>query len=217
MKKIGRLFEKQYFDLSKAIDKSYIDNGVGRLAVKISHYNDVISRYAGEGYECLNYDFYSYLDRNIRYIPDDVPILLQVYGCKFTKEQKETIVENIREHYQYVLGEVIEDNNNMIRKNVIFLALAVIFLILFIISENNEMISSFVNLVFWFYGSSVVTFFAVDIRKAKKARARAGQIANMFIIIEEKYNKNEITEEDKKMMYEHLKEAKKNDQIRKDK
>lgn len=209
MEKLGKIFENKYFDLNKAIDKSYIDNGIGCLAVKISDYNDAISRYAGDGYECLNYEFYSYLDRNLRYIPDNVPILLQVYGCKFTEKQKEIIYENIKEHYQYALGEVIEDNNNMIRKNIIFLVLAVIFLILFIVLEDNEMISSFINLVFWFYGSSVVTFFAVDIRKAKKARTRAGQIANMYIIIEEEYNDNPITEKDKKIIYKYLQEAKK--------
>lgn len=35
MKKIHKEFEKEYFDLNSAINKSYIDNGVGCLAVKI--------------------------------------------------------------------------------------------------------------------------------------------------------------------------------------
>lgn len=207
MNKISKVFAKKYFDLNKAIDKSYIDNGIGCLAVKITKFNDVISRYSGEGYECLNYEFYSYLDRNIQYIPDNVPILLQVYGCKLTQKQKAIIIENVREHYQYKLGEVIESNNNTVRKNVIFFALAIVFLFLFIALEDNEMISSFLNLVFWFYGSSVVTFFAVDVRRARKLRARAGQIANMYITIDEKYNSNPITEEDKRIIYEYLREV----------
>lgn len=215
MNKISKVFAKKYFDLNKAIDKSYIDNGIGCLAVKITKFNDVISRYSGEGYECLNHEFYSYLDRNIQYIPNDVPILLQVYGCKLTQKQKEIIIENVREHYQYKLGEVIENNNNTVRKNVIFFALAIVFLILFIALEDNEMISSFLNLVFWFYGSSVVTFFAVDVRRARKARARAGQIANMYITIDEKYNSNPITEEDKKIIYEYLREVEAKEQTKK--
>lgn len=201
MKKIHKEFEKEYFDLNSAINKSYIDNGVGCLAVKIKKFSDVISRYSGKGYECLNHEFYSYLDRNLKYIPDNVPILVQIYGCKLKQKEKEIIVENVREHYQYKLGEVIEANNAKMKKIAIYFALAIIFLILSIVTEKYEMLSDFLNLAFWFYGSTVVTYFAVDIRGTKKARARAGQIANMFILIDEKLDTNPITEKDKEIIY----------------
>ena len=201
MKKIHKEFEKEYFDLNSAINKSYIDNGVGCLAVKIKKFSDVISRYSGKGYECLNHEFYSYLDRNLKYIPDNVPILVQIYGCKLKQKEKEIIVENVREHYQYKLGEVIEANNAKMKRIAIYFALAIIFLILSIVTEKYEMLSDFLNLAFWFYGSTVVTYFAVDIRGTKKARARAGQIANMFILIDEKLDTNPITEKDKEIIY----------------
>lgn len=169
MKKIHKEFEKEYFDLNSAINKSYIDNGVGCLAVKIKKFSDVISRYSGKGYECLNHEFYSYLDRNLKYIPDNVPILVQIYGCKLKQKEKEIIVENVREHYQYKLGEVIEANNAKMKKIAIYFALAIIFLILSIVTEKYEMLSDFLNLTFWFYGSTVVTYFAVDIRRTKKS------------------------------------------------
>ena len=201
MKKIHKEFEKEYFDLNSAINKSYIDNGVGCLAVKIKKFSDVISRYSGKGYECLNHEFYSYLDRNLKYIPDNVPILVQIYGCKLKQKEKEIIVENVREHYQYKLGEVIEANNAKMKKIAIYFALAIIFLILSIVTEKYEMLSDLLNLAFWFYGSTVVTYFAVDMRGTKKARARAGQIANMFILIDEKLDTNPITEKDKEIIY----------------
>lgn len=208
MKKIHKEFEKEYFDLNSAINKSYIDNGVGCLAVKIKRFSDVISRYSGKGYECLNHEFYSYLDRNLKYIPDNVPILVQIYGCKLKQKEKEIIVENVREHYQYKLGEVIEANNAKMKKIAIYFALAIIFLILSIVTEKYEMLSDFLNLAFWFYGSTVVTYFAVDIRGTKKARARAGQIANMFILIDEKLDTNPITEKDKEIIYSKIKNKK---------
>lgn len=87
------------------------------------------------------------------------------------------------------------------KKIAIYFALAIIFLILSIVTEKYEMLSDFLNLAFWFYGSTVVTYFAVDIRGTKKARARAGQIANMFILIDEKLDTNPITEKDKEIIY----------------
>lgn len=205
MKKIKHVFEEQYFDLNKEVNKIYVDNGIGCIAVRIKKYSDVISRYSGKGYECLDHEFYSYLDRNLRYIPADVPILLQVYGCKLKEKEKEIIVENIREHYAYKLGEVIEANNEKRLKIILYAVLGAIFFTLSIITENiSDMLSNFLNLAFWFYGSTVVTYFAVDMRGARVKRRRAGQIANMYITIEEKLNANPISEEDKEIVFKSL-------------
>lgn len=205
MKKIKHVFEEQYFDLNKEVNKIYVDNGIGCIAVRIKKYSDVISRYSGKGYECLDHEFYSYLDRNLRYIPADVPILLQVYGCKLKEKEKEIIVENIREHYAYKLGEVIEANNEKRLKIILYAVLGAIFFTLSIITENiSDMLSNFLNLAFWFYGSTVVTYFAVDMRGARVKRRRAGQIANMYITIEEKLNANPISEEDKEIIFKSL-------------
>lgn len=205
MKKIKHVFEEQYFDLNKEVNKIYVDNGIGCIAVRIKKYSDVISRYSGKGYECLDHEFYSYLDRNLRYIPADVPILLQVYGCKLKEKEKEIIVENIREHYAYKLGEVIEENNEKRLKIILYAVLGAIFFTLSIVTENiSDMLSNFLNLAFWFYGSTVVTYFAVDMRGARVKRRRAGQIANMYITIEEKLNANPISEEDKEIIFKSL-------------
>ena len=208
-KKISRIFENKYFDLNRAINKSYMSNGVGCLAAKVESFDDIISRFSGEGYECLNHEFYSYLDRNLQYIPDDVPILLEVYGCKFTKEQKEIIIENIREHYQYKLGEVIEANRAKLLRIGTFLVLTILLLIGYIATESNTYISDSLNLAFVFFGSAVISFIATDLTGPRQRRARAGQLANMYIVIEEKINKNPVTDEDKKIIYDFLKEANK--------
>lgn len=202
MSKIKKIFEKKNFDLNSAIKKTYIDNGVGCLAVKIRKYDDVINRFSGEGFESLNREFYSFVDNNIKYIPSNVPILLQIYGCKLNDKQKKSIVENIREHYSYKLGEVIEENRTKIKKIAVFAILAFIFLALSLVTEDRlDMLSSSLNLIFCFFGSAVITFVVTDLDGPKKRRIRAGQIANMYITIEEKYNSNPITEEDKKIIY----------------
>lgn len=212
MAKLNKTFENKYYDINSSIDKYYMNNGVGCLAVKIKKFNDAISRYSGKGYECLDHEFYSYLDRNLRYIPDNVPILLQVYGCKLKEKEKIIIIENIREHYQFKLGEVIEENKLRFKKIMVYLVLAMIFFPLSVITEDSyEMLSNFLNLAFWFYGSSVVTYLAVELKKAKQARARAGQIANMFIDISEKYDDSSISDENKKIITDFVKEANKKD------
>ncbi len=211
MSKLKRIFENEEFDLNSAIKKTYIDNGIGCLAVKIEKYDDVISRFSGEGFECLNHEFYSFLDRNIRYIPSNVPILLQIYGCQLTEKQKELIVENIREHYSYKLGEIIEENRNKIKKIIIFALLAFAFLVLYLKTQNiNNMLSDSLNLVFCFFGSAVITFVATDLDGPRKRRARAGQLANMYITIEEELNDNPITDEDKEIIYSFIKKKKSN-------
>ena len=210
-KNISRIFEKKYFDLNTAINKSYMSNGVGCLAAKVRSFDDIISRFSGEGYECLNHEFYSYLDRNLQYIPDDVPIFLEIYGCKFTDEQKAIIIENIREHYQYKLGEVIRANKEKIFRITVFMILAVLLLIAYIATESNSYISDSLNLAFVFFGSAVISFLATDLTGPRQRRARAGQLANMYIVVEEKLNTNPISDEDKKIIYDFLKEANKKD------
>lgn len=206
-KKVSRIFEKKYFDLNKAVDKSYMSNGVGCLAAKVKHFDDVISRFSGEGYECLNHEFYSYLDRNLQYIPENVPILLEVYGCKFNEKQKETIIENIREHYQYRLGEVIQANKAKLLRIGTFAVLTVLLLIGYISTATNTYISDSLNLAFVFFGSAVISFLATDLTGPKQRRTRAAQFANMFIVVEEELNTNQITEKDKEIILEFLKES----------
>lgn len=205
--KINKVFESHYFDLNNAIEKSYIDDGIGCLAVKIDDYDDVISRYSGKGFECLNPEFYHYINRNIQYIPSDLPILLQIYGTKLTPTEQEKIIETIREHYSFKLGEVIEANKARTKRICVFAVMGLIFLILSILTEESyEAISTFLNLVFCFYGSAVIAFTVNDITGSKEKRIRAGQLANMYIIVDEKYNDNKITEQDKQIIYDFLKQ-----------
>lgn len=210
MNNLKKLFEKKNFDLNEEISKSYIENGVGCFAVKIKKYEDAISFYAGEGYECLNNDFAAYLDGNIRFIPSDVPILLQVYGCKLKEKQKKIIIQSIREHYLYKLGLVIEENKAKRRKISIFIILAAIFFLLTVLTESvSDFLSDFLNLAFWFYGSAVVTYFAVDLKGAIANRRRAGQIAYMYITVEEKLNTAPLTDKYKNLILEFIEEERK--------
>ena len=206
-KKISKIYERKYFDLNKAVNKSYMSNGVGRLAAHVSNYNDIISRFSGKGYECLNHEFYSYLDRNLQYIPDNVPIVLDVYGCKFTDQQKETIVENIREHYQYKLGEVIQAEKANLLKNLVFLILTILFLIGYISTKSNTYISDSLNLAFIFFGSAVVSFIATDLTGPRQRRLRAAQFANMYIVIDEKIDLNPITDKEKEILINYIKSS----------
>ena len=206
-KKISRIYERKYFDLNKAVNKSYMSNGVGRLAAHVGNYNDIISRFSGKGYECLNYDFYSYLDRNLQYIPYNVPILLEVYGCKFTDKQKENIVENIREHYQYILGEVIQAERAKLIKNITFLLLTIIFLIGYIATKSNAYISDSLNLAYIFFGSAVVSFIATDLTGPRQRRLRAAQFANMCIVIDEKLDLSPITDEEREKIINYIKKS----------
>lgn len=199
MKKLKKVFEEQYFDLDKAVKKSYMDNGVGCLNVKVKNYYDIMNRYAGEGYECLNPEFYTYVDSNIQYIPMNVPIILQIYGCEFSSKQKEKIIETIREYYSYKLGQVIEEYKTSIKKLFTFFILAIVFLSLSIITESaHEGLSTFLNLVFCFYGSSVITFFAAGYKANKTKRIRFGQLMNVYVVIEKELDNSPITDKTKK-------------------
>lgn len=202
MNNLKKMFEKESFDLNEEIKRSYIENGVGCFAVKINKYEDAISRYSGESFECLDTQFSSYLDGNIFFIPANVPILLQVYGCKLSEEQKKTIITSIREHYSYKLGLVIEENRAKQRKNIIFVILACIFFLLSVATEDySDLLSNFLNLAFWFYGSSVVTFLAIDLKGMREKRTRAGQLANMYITVEEELNTAPLTDKYKEKIY----------------
>lgn len=206
MKNLKKVFEQQYFDLDKEIKRSYIDNGIGCLNIKVDDYYDIMNRYAGEGYECLNPEFYTFVDNNVQYIPMNVPILLQIYGCTFTKKQKESIIETIREYYLYKLGLAIEEHKASIKKLLTFFVLAILFLTLSIVTENDhEGLSTFLNLVFCFYGSSVITFFAAGYKANKTKRIRFGQLTNVYVYIDKELDNNPITDKDKEMIYSFLK------------
>lgn len=205
MNNLKKMFEKKNFDLNEEVEKSYIENGVGCFAVKINKYEDAISKYSGENFECLETKFCSYLDGNISFIPANVPILLQVYGCKLSEEKKKTIIQSIREHYSYKLGLVIEENKAKQKKNMIFVVLACIFFLLSVAVEDySDLLSNFLNLAFWFYGSSVVTYLAIDLKGMRDKRRRAGQLANMYITVEEKLNTAPLTDKYRDMIFDYI-------------
>lgn len=211
MKRISRVFGEQYFDLDKAVKKSYIDNGVGCLNIKVKNYHDIINPYSGEGYECLNPTFYSYVDNNVQYIPMNVPILLQIYGASFNSKQTEIIIEAIREYYAYKLGQAIEEHKASIKRLVLLFVLSIIFLALSIITEDkHEGLSSFLNLAFCFYGSSVIAFFAAGYKANKAKRIRFGQLTNVYVVIGKEVNNSPITDKDRDTIYSAVKGINKN-------
>ena len=89
-----RFLNKKSF-LNYRLNKEVLRDGVAYIPCHVENMEDIISKYSIRGNESLNSEFVDYLTDFAEYIPIKYPIVLTIYGPKFTEEEKKIIVDTI--------------------------------------------------------------------------------------------------------------------------
>ena len=178
-------------DVGKFVKDFYVEKGLAYISCNVSGYYDIIDRYSVKGYEWLEESFARFVEENAIYIPPEYPIVLEICGHRFTKEQQDCIEATILDYYALKMGDVQMSMQANRRRIVFLLALMSVFAIFVYIA------SQFPNLprplaeapfvLFWMALWDASEFLFLDRRDLQEDKLEAAQLASMKVTFYEKF------------------------------
>ncbi len=144
---------------------------------------DIISKYSIRDCESLNSEFSDYIMSFIECIPAKYPIVLEIYGPKFTEDEKRIIVDTIVSDGDYELGRTIQENRHhrlVLVEMVIGTVVSGILLAL-IGKYLDDIPQEFFYVLFWLFADSFVRYIFVERGDYRDKRIGAGRIASMKV------------------------------------
>jgi len=205
VKKNLKKFKNAKFDYAKFVKNYYIEKGHAYITAKVNSIDDIVSRYSVKDYEWINRDFAKYIEDCAYYIPIEESIIVEICGCKFNDEQKETIKRVIKDYFGLKLGDAILEIDTNRRKSIILLVMGIISLFaVMIFSRLNiiETVMELILIIFWFFIWEYGDLAIIDKMKLMEAKLDAGQLSNVKI----QFLEDEIDEKIIDSMKEYMKE-----------
>ena len=192
--KVGQLFESRKGRMEDLLHRDFINNGIATFPIKISSYYDVIHPNSVRGYETLNPDFADLIELGAGVVPPECPIVVNILEECLTDEERNIIVQTIREYYAYKLGLVEKDLKRHTKRFVFMSVGLVLSAILLWLSEGLEEISRELFFVlFWFMGDTLCDYILLtghDLRRDKRA---AGQLASIKVTFSKSFDESDYT------------------------
>ena len=192
--KVGNLFESRKGQMDELLHRDFINNGIATFPIKISSYYDVIHPNSVRGYETLNPDFADLIELGAGVVPPECPIVVNILEECLTDEERNIIVQTIREYYAYKLGLVEKDLKRHTKRFVFMSVGLVLSAILLWLSEGLEEISRELFFVlFWFMGDTLCDYILLtghDLRRDKRA---AGQLASIKVTFSKSFDESDYT------------------------
>lgn len=182
---------KKSVDVGKFVKDFYVEHGLAYISCNVSGYYDIIDRYSVKGYEWVDESFARFVEENAIYIPPEYPIVLEICGHRFTREQQASIEATILDYYALKMGDVqmsIQSNN---RRIVFLIGLMVVFaVIMYLVSLFPGLpkpLSEAIFVLFWMALWDAAEFFFLDGRDLREDKLEAAQLASMKVTFYEKF------------------------------
>lgn len=201
------LFYKREAHIEEKVRETYIVGDMAVIPCKVEGYNDIISRYSVPGYETLNPEFMAHVQDVLRFIPSEYPVLLNVTESSFTEEQKDCIRRTIQADTLYELGAIQTEGKDLRQKLKYMLAgLTGMAVFLTVLNQLSGIPREFFYIVFWFFADFVISYLLWDRREYREELILAGRMASMNVLFSDHFSPEEITDEQKAMVYRKLRE-----------
>jgi hypothetical protein len=169
--------------LEHRLNNEVLEDGVAYIPCHVENMEDIISKYSIRDCESLDSEFNDYIMSFIECIPTKYPIVLEIYGPKFTEDEKKIIVDTIISDGDYELGRTIKENRHhllVFGEMVIGTVLSGILLAL-IGKYFEEFPKEFFYVVFWLFADSFVRYIFIERGDYRNERIDAGRIASMKV------------------------------------
>ncbi|MBR3718426.1 MAG: hypothetical protein IKN20_01005 [Firmicutes bacterium] len=182
---------KKSVDVGKFVKDFYLEKGLAYISCNVAGFNDIIDRYSVKGYEWLEESFARFVEENAIYIPPEYPIILEICGHRFTKEQQDCIEACILDYYALKMGDVqmsIESN----RRRILFLAVLMLLFagIIYVVSLFPDIprpLSEAPFVLFWMALWDAAELFFLDGKDLADQKLEAAQLASMKVTFYEKF------------------------------
>ncbi len=169
--------------LDHRLNKEVLEDGIAYIPCHVENMEDIISKYGIRDCESLNSEFTDYLLSFIECIPIKYPIVLEIYGPKFTEEEKKIIVDTIAEDGDYKLGKTIQENrHHRLVFGEMVIGTVVSGILLALIGEYlGDIPQEFFYVIFWLFADSLVRYIFIERGNYRNHRIGAGRIASMKV------------------------------------
>ena len=186
------MFLRKKVDYDKAVKFYFIEKDVAYITCKVSGLDDIVSHYSVPGYELLNEDFSNYLDRIMKHIPEKYPLVLEITGHQFTKDEQTRIEDAIWTEYELQFGAVQQKQRSGIIRGIwfaIFLGLSAVLLL-----NTKQMLYELVYILFWFFGDRLIEYLILDEFNITREKMHYAQILSMKVVFTDNYSDEDISD-----------------------
>ena len=173
--------------LERRLNNEILEDGIAYIPCHIESMEDILSRYSVRGCESLNAEFADYIINFINCIPTKYPIVLEIYGSKFTEEEKKVITETIVSDGDYELGKTIQENRYHWK---VFLGMMMGTIIMsLVITLIGQYVGGIPRelfyVLFYLFADSFVRYIFIERWEDQDKKISAGRIASMKVEFEE--------------------------------
>jgi len=179
---IQKFLNKKSF-LKLRLNKEILEDGIAYIPCYVQNMEDIICKYSIRDCVSLNSEFTDYITDFIECIPTKYPIVLEIYGAKFTEEQKKIIVDTIASEGDYELGRTIQENRHhrlVFGEMVIGTVISGILLSL-IGKYLGDIPQEFFYVLFWLFADAFVRYIFIESGDYRDKRIGAGRIASIKV------------------------------------
>ncbi len=186
-----RNLSKKSVDVGKFVKDFYVEKGLAYISCNVTGYYDIIDRYSVSGYEWVDESFARFVEENAIYIPPEYPIILEICGHRFTKEQQNRIEACILDYYALKMGDVqmsLQRNRSVsIFLFVLMLFFAALAQISLRFTQLPRIVSEAAFVLFWMALWDSAENIFLDRRDLIDEKLEAAQLASMKVTFYEKF------------------------------
>ena len=179
--------------LEHRLNNEVLEDGIAYIPCHVQNMEDIISKFSIRDCPSLDSEFSGYIVDFIECIPIKYPIVLEIYGAKFSEEEKQIIVDTIAADGDYELGRIIQENKHhrlVFVEMVIGTVISGILLAL-IGKYLEEIPQEFFYVLFWLFADAFVRYIFIERGDYRDQRIGAGRIASMKVeFIEDEDERN---------------------------
>ena len=179
--------------LEHRLNNEVLEDGIAYIPCHVQNMEDIISKFSIRDCPSLDSEFSDYIVNFIECIPIKYPIVLEIYGAKFSEEEKQIIVDTIAADGDYELGRIIQENKHhrlVFVEMVIGTVISGILLAL-IGKYLEEIPQEFFYVLFWLFADAFVRYIFIERGDYRDQRIGAGRIASMKVeFIEDEDERN---------------------------
>ena len=179
--------------LEHRLNNEVLEDGIAYIPCHVQNMDDIISKFSIRDCPSLDSEFSDYIVNFIECIPIKYPIVLEIYGAKFSEEEKQIIVDTIAADGDYELGRIIQENKHhrlVFVEMVIGTVISGILLAL-IGKYLEEIPQEFFYVLFWLFADAFVRYIFIERGDYRDQRIGAGRIASMKVeFIEDEDERN---------------------------
>lgn len=191
-----KTFDNKKINTNELMAQFTVNGETGYIVLHANSVDDVVSSYSVKGYEYLNPGFKGVLDKYSEYVPDSLPMVLEITGCDFSEKEKEQIQNAIWHEYEY---DYLSENRDMRRTKVRAasnLVFSLIFLAYLYFWEPEGLIVDLIWVPLWAFLDAVMCLFLYDLPGSRKQRRRFVQKQTMKLVFTKKFIDNDPTREE---------------------